>query len=138
MTHKTAIKVKKLHDLLVEKNYLTTKDIMAALRISRQTIYRLIRYLRIEGIGIQPSTKGYVLSESACKQDDVHFMRRCFGRRTSDLLALQTAAPDIQNRWNAVEDKNNINQVLKYLSINPTNTNKANDGIKYLLSSVHE
>lgn len=138
MREKTAIKVKKLHNLLNENNYLSTKELTKKLNKSAPTIYRMIRYLRLEGIGIIPTRKGYVLSESANKQDDVHFIRRCFGRRTSDLLALQTAQSDIQNRWNAVEDKNNINQVLKYLSINPTNTNKANDGIKYLLSSVHE
>lgn len=138
MTEKTAIKVKKLHQLLIENTYLSVADISDKLRIKPWSVYRLIRYLRIEGIGILPSTKGYVLSESAQKKDDVHFIRRCFGRRTSDLLALQTAHKDIEKRWNAVEDKNNIGQVMKYLSINPTNTNKATEGIQYLLLSINE
>lgn len=138
MREKTAIMVKKVHDLLTEHNYLTTTDIKNALRIKTWKIYQIVRYLRIEGIGIIPTKKGYILSESAQRSDDVHFIRKCFGRRTSDLIALNAAQADIETRWNAVEDKSNISQVFRYLAVNPTNTNKAKEGIKYLLSSVKE
>ena len=138
MREKTAIMVKKMHDLLTEKNYLTVKEISDKLRIRTWKIYQIIRFLRIEGIGILPTRKGYVLSESAQKNDDVHFMRKCFGRRTSDLIALHAAQADIQTRWHGVEDKNNINHVFKYLALNPVNEKKANEGIKYLLTSIHD
>lgn len=138
MREKTAMMVKKVHSLLTDKNYLTAKEICSALRIKPWTIYKIVRFLRLEGIGIIPTKKGYVLSESADKSDDVGFIRKCFGRRASDLIALNAAQADIQKRWHAVEDKNNINQVFKYLSLNPQNEKKATDGIKYLLTSVKE
>lgn len=136
MRQKTVIYLKKIHDLLIENNYMTTKDIKSKCHISNYQVYKSIRLLRMEGIGIIPTKKGYILSEFASRPDDVGFIRKCFGRRTSDLIALQAAQNDIQFRWNGVEDKNNINQVFKYLSINPTNQKKATDGIKYLLSSI--
>lgn len=134
---KTKIMIGKVHGLLKDNDYLTADDIQKACRLSRWSVYQIIRHLRLDGIGIIPTKKGYILSEFARKNDDVHFMRRCFGRRTSDLIALSAAEQDITKRWRAVEDKNNINQVFKYLAINPNNTKRAENGLKYLLSHVN-
>ena len=138
MREKTALMVKKVHDLLLNNEYMTAIDIAKACHLKRWSVYAIIRYLRIEGIGIIPTKAGYILSEFAKKRDDVGFIRRCFGRRTSDLISLHSAEKDISKRWNAVEDKNNINQVFRYLSLNPTNEKKATQGIKYLLTSVNK
>lgn len=137
MREKTKLMIKKVHDLLINNNYLTTNDLSKSCHLSRYTIYRIIRQLRLEGVGIIPTKNGYVLSESAQKSDDVGFIRRCFGRRTSDLIALHAAEKDISKRWKGVEDKNNINQVFKYLSLNPTNEKKAENGLKYMLTHIN-
>lgn len=137
MRQKTALMIKKVHDLLKENEYLTTDELCKKCHLKRWSIYQIIRYLRLESIGVIPTRKGYILSEFAKKNDDVHFMRRCFGRRTSDLIALSAAEPDITKRWKGIEDKNNITQVFKYLAIHPSNTNQAQKGIKYLLESIN-
>jgi hypothetical protein len=66
----------------------------------------------MSGIGIQPTPKGYTLSEFAHKSDDTHFLRRLNGRRVSDFVAINAAAPYIKKRWSGVEDKRQINLIL--------------------------
>ena len=138
MRQKTVLMIKKVHDLLISNNYLTTEELCKSVHLKRWAIYHIIRKLRLDGIGIIPTRKGYVLSESAQKRDDVTFIRRCFGRRTSDLIALHAAENDIVKRWKSIEDKNNINQVFKYLSLKPINEKKAIDGMHYLIESINK
>lgn len=137
MKEKTAMMIKKVHTLLKENEYLTTEYLCKNCRLGKWSIYNIIRYLRISGVGVLPTKKGYILAEFAKKRDDVHFMRRCFGRRTSDLIAMRAAEPHIIKRWNGIEDKNNVTQVLKYLAIHPSNENRAQKGVKYLLESIN-
>lgn len=137
MHKKTEMMMGKVKDLLIKNNYIHAYELAQKCKLGTGSIYRIIRNLRLEGIGIIPTKKGYILSEFAQKSDDVGFMRRCFGRRTSDVIALGAIEKDVRLRWNSVEDKNNINNIFKYLSIKPANTEKAKTGIKYLLSSVN-
>lgn len=137
MRGKTKEMLNKVNTLLLENEYISALELAQKCKLCTGSIYRIIRNLRLEGVGIIPTKKGYILSSYAKKSDDVGFIRRCFGRRTSDIIALGAVEKDIRMRWSGVEDKNNINNVLKYLSIKPTNTEKAKTGIKYLLSSVN-
>lgn len=137
MQQKTKLMMGKVKDLLIKNEYINAYELAKECKLSTPSIYRIIRNLRLEGVGIIPTKNGYILSEFAKKSDDVGFIRRCFGRRTSDIIALGSIEKDVRLRWNGVEDKTNINNVLKYLSIKPTNTEKAKTGIKYLLSSVN-
>lgn len=137
MHDKTKQMMGKVKTILIENEYISAWEIAKRCKLSVQSIYRIVRYLRLEGIGIIPTKNGYVLSEFAKKSDDVGFIRRCFGRRTSDVIALGAIEKDVRIRWSGVEDKNNINNIFKYLSIKPTNTEKAKTGMKYLLSTVN-
>ena len=137
MYEKTKTMMNKVRTYLVENEYISAEELAKKCHCCNGTIYRIIRNLRLSGIGVIPTRNGYVLSEFAKKSDDVGFIRRCFGRRTSDIIALAAVENDVRLRWSGVEDKNNINNILKYLSIKPTNTEKAKSGIKYLLSSVN-
>lgn len=137
MHKKTEMMLSKVKTILVENEYISAQELAKKCYCKPPTIYRIIRNLRLSGIGVIPTKNGYILSEFAKKSDDVGFIRRCFGRRTSDIIALGAIEKDVRLRWSGVEDKNNINNVLKYLSIKPTNTEKAKVGIKYLLSSVN-
>ena len=137
MHKKTETMINKVKTILFENEYMSSSEISKRCHCSNQTIYRIIRKLRLMGVGVIPTKQGYILSEFAKKSDDVGFIRRCFGRRTSDIIALKAIEKDVNLRWNAVTDKNNINNIFKYLSINPTNTDKAKCGIKYMLTSVN-
>jgi hypothetical protein len=108
MRSRTVEMMKKGKDLLIEKEYLPAQEIADYCHLSVGAIYRIIRMMRMEGIGTHVTPKGYVLSEFAKKTDDTHFLRRLNGRRTSDFLALQAAAPHIKKRWCGVEDKRNL------------------------------
>lgn len=137
MQKKTQDMVNKVKYLLLKNNYISAFEIAKHCRLSVISIYRIIRYIRLEGTGVIPTKKGYILSEFAQKSDDVGFIRRCFGRRTSDVISLGAMENDIKKRWAAVEDKNNLNNVFKFLSIKPTNTEKAKKSIKYMLTHVN-
>lgn len=137
MQKKTELMINKVKHLLLKNNYIHAFELAKLCGLSPVSIYRIIRLLRLEGIGVIPTKKGYILSEFAQKPDDVGFMRRCFGRRTSDIIALGAMENDIRKRWSAVEDKNNLNNIFKYLSIKPTNTEKAQKSIKYMLTHVN-
>ena len=117
MRSSTIEMMKKVKNLLIETpNYLSAQDIAEHCNLSVSSVYRLIRMMRLEGIGIHVTPHGYVLSEFAEKKDDTHFMRRLNGRRTSDIIAIQAAAPHIKKRWSAVEDKKNMGIILAPLN----------------------
>jgi hypothetical protein len=104
--------MKKVQNLLTEKEYLSAKEIAKLCNLNIGAVYRIIRIMRSEGIGAHVTPKGYILSEFAKKTDDVHFFRRLNGRRVSDYLALQAAAPHIKKRWRGVEDKRNLGIIM--------------------------
>ena len=118
MRSSTVEMMKKVKNLLIESLiYLSAQDIAERCNLSVASIYRIIRLLREEGTGIHATPQGYILSEFAEKKDDTHFMRRLNGRRTSDLIAIQSAAPHIKKRWRGLEDKQNIGIIIAPLNI---------------------
>lgn len=137
MQKKTELMMNKVQDLLIKNNYISSYELAKKCRLSITSIYRMIRNLRLKGIGVIPTRNGYILSEFAKKSDDVGFIRRCLGRRSSDIIALGAMEADLNNRWNSVEDKKNINNIFRYLSIKPTNTEKITSSIKYMLTHVN-
>lgn len=137
MQKKTEMMVNKVKDLLIKNNYISASEIAKHCGLSTISIYRIIRYIKLEGIGVIPTKKGYVLSEFAQKSDDVGFIRRCLGRRTSDIISLGAMEKDIRIRWSSVEDKNNLNNIFKYLSIKPTNADEATKSMKYMLTHIN-
>lgn len=93
------------------------KEIAANLKISVSKVYQIIRKLREDGVGIIPGKKGYVKAEFATKIDDLQFMRKIYGRRVSDFLALSTSKPHIEKRWNALPNgKKKLQSLLAPLS----------------------
>lgn len=103
---------KKVLDALTEKNYLKAKDLASKCRCSTGTIYNAVRRLRQEqAVAIQPTRHGYVLSESAKKSDDVEFLRRINGRRTSDTVSLTPCIVYMKRRWRGIEGET-LDQIL--------------------------
>jgi hypothetical protein len=136
MREKTKMMIKKVHNLLVKNEYMTSYDLGKKCNLHPWSIRRIIKHLRIEGIGIIATSKGYILAEYAKQSDDVTFVRRIMGRRASDTICIQSARRHIQKRWRSVEGKNNINNVLTYLS--PINDgSEAQNSLKYLLTYVN-
>jgi len=133
MRSSTVEMMKKVKTLLLETpNYLSAQDIADECNLAVSSVYRIIRMMRLEGIGIHVTPHGYVLSEFAEKKDDTHFMRRLNGRRTSDLIAIQAAAPHIKKRWGAVEDKRNIGIIIAPLNADMKLLNAGIESIKAL------
>lgn len=114
--------LKKVHTALIENSYLTAKQLAEICGLEPSSIYRIVRVLRIQGIGILPTKQGYILSEFATKQDDVGFIRRCYGRRTSDFIAIQAANKHINLRWRSVQDKTALKSLLDPLTIDLSNS----------------
>jgi biotin operon repressor len=87
------------------------------LGMSLSGVFCMIRNMRWDGIGVHTTHKGYILSEFAKKPDDVNFMRRLNGRRTSDYMALRAAEPEMRKRWTSVEDKNSFRLITAPLNV---------------------
>lgn len=137
MRQKTIEMLKKVSYELTKREYVTAQDLQQITGLKNYSIYRIIKFMRLEGIGIIATKKGYILSKYAKQKDDVTFIRRLYGRRTSDLIALRAAESDIQKRWkNDKIDSQNMDGVLSYL--HPKSIaieKKAEDGMKYLLTT---
>ena len=95
----------KIQSLLKDHTHLYAKEISEAIGLSNSAVWGLIRKLRIKGIGIMTTNKGYILADKASKADDINFLRRLHGRRASDLLAIQSCQGAIQKRWNSDSDR---------------------------------
>lgn len=106
------------------ENHLTAPNIAKICNISIYQVYSVIRSLREFGceeldekhIGIHHTKKGYVLSVCATMQDDVEYMRRLNGARTSVHIAARAAYPHIKTRWVGVEDKKAFNLIMHPLN----------------------
>lgn len=117
MRTKTVDMLKRIKGLLWEsKEYLRADVIAEKCHMSVTSVYRCIRLLRLEGVGVHITPQGYVLSEVAQKKDDTHLLRRINGRRVSDLIALSAAAPHIRKRWRGVEDRRHMKTILDSLA----------------------
>jgi len=122
MKPKTNDMFKKVHTALIENSYLTANQLAELCGLTVSSIYTIIRKLRLQGIGVHPTKQGYILSEFATKQDDVGFIRRCYGRRAGDFIAIQAANKHINLRWRTVQDKTVLKSLLDPLSSDVTKT----------------
>jgi len=124
--------LKKGMGVLRDQHYVPAQDMSAKLGIPVSAVFRLIRLMRVEGIGVHTTPKGYVLSEFAKKNDDVHFLRRLNGRRASDFIAIRAAEPEIRKRWSSVEDRRSFRLITAPLHVD---LKAITDGAKILLSA---
>lgn len=131
--------LKKVKDILIKNEYMKASEIATKCHIKPWKVYQLIRQLRIVGIGVIPTRKGYILSEYAKFGDDTGFIRRCMGRRTSDIVAIEAAKKDILTRWKSIpEGKNNLSPLIYHISNHDKKiAEKATQGLKFMLSHVN-
>lgn len=121
--------IEKVHKALLENNYQTAKQLAVICFLKESSIHRIIRLMRLENIGIITCKQGYVLSEFASKNDDVGFIRRCYGRRTGDIIAIRAAEKDINKRWRTLDEKNDLK-----LMISPLISDIPKQSLKIMLS----
>lgn len=114
--------IKKVHTALIENQYCKAKQLAELCHLKPSSIYRIIRMMRIEGIGVLPTKNGYILSEFATKRDDVGFIRRCYGRRAGDFLAISAARKHINSRWRSVTDTAALKTLLEPLVVDLLNS----------------
>lgn len=129
MRNSTKEMFEKVKIYLLEHNYATASQIAEHCNLSDASVYRIIRMMRLDNIGVLVTPHGYILSEFAKKNDDVHFLRRLNGRRASDIIALTAAERHIRERWNAVSDRRALNLITAPLR---TDLAAVNNGLKIL------
>lgn len=118
MRAKTVEMMKKVKSILQETTEYLQADVIAEkCHMPISSVYRCIRLLRLENVGVHVTPRGYILSEFAQKKDDTHLLRRLNGRRVSDILTLSSAAPHIQKRWRGIEDRKHMKLILESLSV---------------------
>jgi hypothetical protein len=110
--------INKVKQALIDNEYQTAKQLGDKCGLKPCSIYRVVKNMRIAGIGVLPSSCGYVLSQYAKKNDDVGFIRRVYGRRASDFIAVKAAQPDISRRWNSIEEKKELKLLIQPLFVN--------------------
>lgn len=125
---------KRFIDVLYQSEYITAEELAEKIGKSKGTVYRFIRKLREEGIGIMyVPGKGYIPSECASKRDDVGFLRSMLGRRASDWVALHSSEKYIKKRWKTKLDK----KLLRELSEEVKPKSIENVHNMYVLLSSH-
>jgi hypothetical protein len=107
---------KRIKDELTDHHYQTASTLAKKTGLSTNTIYRIIRQMRLDNIGVMPTHHGYVLSEFALKKDDVHLVRRLYGRRTGDFITMKSCEKDIRHRWNSVEERKLLQSMISPFS----------------------
>ena len=133
MRAKTVEMLKKVKSILQETTeYLQADAIAEKCHMSVSSVYRCIRLLRLENVGVHVTPNGYILSEYAQKKDDTHLFRRLNGRRASDYLTMSSAAPSIRKRWRGVEDRNSLKLIMESLSVNRNLLDKGLGAIELL------
>ena len=102
---------KRVYERIKKHPYSNCKKLSKAIKISKYAIYRAIRQLRKDGIGVMTTSRGYVLAEVAERRDDVSALRRWNARRTSDYFAVKSAREHIEKRWYAIKGKGRNKQL---------------------------
>lgn len=118
MLQRTTEMMKKMKNLLVDKEYVTSFELAESCGLSRSSIYRMVRLLREDGVGIIPAKKGYILAEYATRSDDVHFLRKLNGRRTSDFISLRSSEKFLRRRWRSITDRETLRLLVSPLKAN--------------------
>lgn len=132
MRARTKDMMKKVHDRLINVTksdkkdpdtnvqYVNMDSLVSTTSLSKASIYRVMRLLREEGIGIYHRVGfGYVLAEFAGQKDDVHTMRRIHGRRTSDMISLHAAQQWMRGRWKTDWERRQLAQAIRPLLPQP-------------------
>lgn len=132
--------LKKVRELLTKYEYLKADEIARKCHISHWKVYQIIKKMRLIGIGVISVRKGYILSEFAKYSDDTSFVRRCLGRRTADIIAIEAAKNDILTRWKSIpQGKNNLSPLLFHLSSHDKRIEEnAQTGLKFMLTYINE
>jgi len=115
MRQSTREMITKAQSILSEGIPMPAKTLAAKCGLKAASAYRMVRIMREGGVGIIPTKTGYLLAEHATKRDDVFFLRKLNGRRTSDHIALSGCVDEMSKRWKGVEHEQ-LKQILAPLN----------------------
>lgn len=114
--HNRLINVKKSDKKDGKVSYVNMDALLEECNLSKASIYRCMRLLRENGIGIYHRVGfGYVLAEFAGQKDDVHTLRRINGRRTSDMINLHAAHNWMKSRWKTDWERRQLSAAIRPL-----------------------
>lgn len=112
MRAKTKDMKKRIQQLLVNHEYINMVAIQQSIKLSKGSVYRMIRMIKEDGVGVYSTPNGYTLAEYASHRDDTRFMRQINGRRLSDFVSAKAAAKHIRKRWHGLRDEAEIKGLL--------------------------
>jgi biotin operon repressor len=112
--------MEKVRKLLIENSHMKVAELQAKTRLSKASIYLMIKRLNEQGTGVYPTKKGYILAEYAEQCDDVHFLRKINGYHASACMRLHASIEHINKRW-----KSEHNQQLLMNMVRPLQTSKS-------------
>lgn len=126
-----------VQSLLEDHTHMHAKEISKKTGLSEGAVWGIVRKLRIRGIGIMTTNKGYIMADKATKADDINFLRRLHGRRASDLLAIQSCQDAIKRRWHSNADRKLLLSMATPLA-NPKQFLMAKKGMAVVLTLSSE
>lgn len=116
MRQRTMEMLSKAQSLIEEGIPIPAKELAKKCGLKASSAYRMVRIMRENGVGIIPTKKGYLIADHAEKRDDVFFLRKLNGRRTSDYLALHGCIDAMEKRWKGIEYQQ-LKQILAPLNV---------------------
>lgn len=111
---------KRVLSLINEYDHPSARFIAEKMKVSPGTVYRVVRLLREENIGILPGKGGYIMAEDATVQDDTHFMRRAVSSYTSNKLILNGARKYIIERWHKLPQYKDVKLIVGAFEVGET------------------
>jgi len=113
------------------EDYVTSKQLASKTGLSRSSIFNIIARLNAIGVGVQTRHKmGYVLSEYASRQDDVHIMRRMNSQYARNVMRIQAFMPHMDKRWKSKDDQNLFSDMTRPLITSNTALDKSRTALQ--------
>jgi biotin operon repressor len=123
LREKTEVDLDKLNETLsLCKEHQSAYIIASKLGWKPAKVRRLIRLLKMRGVGILPGRGGYILSAYADQRDDVFLIKKVYGRHASDVITISAARSDMEKRWRRPEDRRALQALLGPINIDLSNT----------------
>jgi hypothetical protein len=116
--------LQKIYDSMIDNKYLSAQSLAKICNVSIYMIYKIIRDLRAQNIGVLSTNNGYILSEYATKKDDAEHVVRQAGKFASVQIAMYSAEQDFKIRWNDPNERKLLFSIVTPITRKPLDIKK--------------
>ena len=115
----------RVKQILVDNQYVYAHQIASQTGLTTAGVYKAISILRVSGIGVYASRKGYILAEFATQRDDIENSRKLVSRRTADYINFSAAERHMKKRWgNSLTCVESVRRMITFSSVTMNNSIK--------------